>query len=224
MFFRQSLRSLVILGFSLATLACLRAGPLTWERQSIDHDATPAETETHVTFPFRNTSDRAVTIVGLQPECGCTTATIAKKTYGPGERGEVGISIKLGDMVGLQVKRIAVTTDASPSGEDLVVRITIPTLVVIEPRLLFWNKGDTTPEKSIIISAGSTANINVLSARAVSAGIDSRIEIIEAGRKYRLVVRPGTAGEDFDSRVEGEVEIAGIGRRPFIAAVLRIAK
>ena len=57
-----------------------------------------------------NEGQTAVTNESLKPSCGCTTAELEKKTYAPGEKGEVRARFDIGQRVGVQSK--------SPQGMD----------------------------------------------------------------------------------------------------------
>ncbi len=53
-------------------------------------------------FEFKNTSNRAVTITGLDTSCSCTLAELEKRIYAPGESGRVHVMFEVGDQTGLQ--------------------------------------------------------------------------------------------------------------------------
>ena len=208
----------LILGVFLLA-ARLPAGALAWDRLKVEIAATPGQSELAATFPFRNQSGGSVTLGAVTPGCGCTTANLTKKIYAPGESGEIAIAYKIGDRMGKQSVTITVETEDPKDRYHLTLLVDIPTLVTIEPRLVFWNTGDTATEKSIYVSAGGPANVKLISARADNAEIETRIEEIEAGRKYRLQVRPLKRGGELNTAIQAEVHIDGVGSRTYSAAV-----
>ncbi len=115
----------LILSLVLAASPCLAAG-LQWERQSIEATAQPGQKVVQVEFPFRNTGDRAVTILSVETSCRCTSADTSKKTYAPGERDAVSVDFAVGGWTGVVDKDVTVTTDG-PESKPVVLslRVTI---------------------------------------------------------------------------------------------------
>ena len=62
---------------------------LTWDTRVVEHTAALGEENVKLAFAFANTTARTVTITDVETSCGCTAATLAKKTYAPGERGRL---------------------------------------------------------------------------------------------------------------------------------------
>ncbi|MFN0011438.1 MAG: DUF1573 domain-containing protein [Phycisphaerales bacterium] len=89
-------------------------------------------------FKFKNTSDRTITINNVHPSCGCTSAPLTKKTYGPGEEGTIDITFNPTNRRGKEVKHITVDTDEPPSGKryELTFDVEILPRVTMEPMSL----------------------------------------------------------------------------------------
>ncbi len=116
----------------LAMLMCLsvavsaNAG-LTWEQQHIKRVATAADEQAVAAFAFTNTGEDPVTIASVTTSCGCTTASLEKQTYAPGETGRIEATFTFGDRVGKQVKRITVKTDDPQQPQQvLLLEVDIP--------------------------------------------------------------------------------------------------
>jgi Protein of unknown function (DUF1573) len=107
---------------------------LQWDRESVDVTAQPDARVVHVDFPFRNTSDRVITIVSVETSCRCTSADTAKTTYAPGEKDVVGVDFTVGAQSGVVEKSVTVTTDG-PELKPVVLslRITILPAVPAKP-------------------------------------------------------------------------------------------
>ncbi len=98
-------RPIALFALSLFFLARLDASTLTWEKDKISTEVIAGEqTEVKADFAFKNTGDHSVTITGAQPSCGCTTAGLGKKTYAPGESGEIDAVFHPAERTGLQEK------------------------------------------------------------------------------------------------------------------------
>ncbi|MGQ0628853.1 MAG: DUF1573 domain-containing protein [Phycisphaerales bacterium] len=94
------------------------------------------ETPVPYKFTFANISDKTVTITNVTPGCGCTATnfTTMKKTYAPGEKGELEITFNPAGKRGLETKHVQIDTDftAAPRVE-LNFKVDIKPRVMIEP-------------------------------------------------------------------------------------------
>ena len=78
-------------------------------------EVTPGTVLKHQ-FKATNAGDAALSISRLQPECGCTTAVVGKKTLAPGESTELEADFNTAGESGSVRKMVQVTSDdpASP--------------------------------------------------------------------------------------------------------------
>jgi len=186
-------RPIVLFALSLFLLARLEAGSLVWGKDRISTEIVKGEqTEVKAAFSFKNTGDHPVTITGAQPSCGCTTAVPDKKTYAPGESGEIAVVFHPADRTGLQEKTIAVTTDEpNQPPKELFFEIKIKEYLTVEPRLLAWKLGADPSEQRTVVSALPSRPITEVTAQGVLAGTcETRVEVVEKGQKYNLYVKP----------------------------------
>ena len=99
------------------------------------HDDRPVDWR----FPFVNKASVPVTITDVSTTCGCTTTSLAKKTYEPGESGEIVATFNPLNRQGLEKKTIAVKTDdpeAKPINLELNVFV-IPRIGLDNPAVFF---------------------------------------------------------------------------------------
>ena len=184
---------IALFALSLFFLARLDASLLTWEKEKISTEVIEGEqTEVKAGFRFKNTGDHPVTITGTRPSCGCTTAALDKKTYAPGESGEIAVVFHPADRIGLQEKYITVTTDELPqTPKDLIFEINIRQYLTADPLYLAWKIGEKPSERKIVISGLPSRPITKLTAQGESPGYcETRIEVVEQGLKYNLYVKP----------------------------------
>ena len=199
-------------------------GALAWDTQRIELTAKPGDKEAVGHFHFSNTGRASVTITSVQPSCGCTTAELDKRTYGPGDAGEIKAVFTLGDRVGEQEKTIyVVTDDASARPVPLMLHVMIPELLLYSPRLLMWSVGGEPGEKATAISANGKLRITTLSVPApVPAEVSVRIEPVAAGVSYQLFVRPVSTATVMNVAVAGIATFADGTAQPFkIYALVR---
>lgn len=78
-----------------------------------------------VSFRFRNSGDKPLIIQSVKPTCGCTVADYPKQPLAPGEEGEITGEFDSNGREGLQRKHITVTTNTSPSQQDVVFEVNV---------------------------------------------------------------------------------------------------
>jgi hypothetical protein len=119
----------VMLGLAAICAAPARAeGLLRWDHDHIEVAAKEGQKVVHVSFRFRNTGDKPVSIVSVETSCRCTSAETSKSTYAPGEKGTLAVEMKVGGQEGIVDKSVTVTTDgAEPTPFILSLRVRILT-------------------------------------------------------------------------------------------------
>ncbi len=195
-------------------------GGLTWDSQKIEVAAELEETQAKADFRFKNTGTKAVTITEIKPSCGCTAVELAKRTYAPGESGEIKTVTTFGGSLGTLEKNLVVTSDdASLKPATLVLRVTIPELFTYNPRLLLWRLNEDPTEQSAIVTcrkelAGIEINPDS------QAGVVSRVEPVEAGKSYRIFLRPKSSAQPVSLQVPLIARLADHTTRPLVLYVL----
>jgi len=92
-------------------------------------------------FPFKNTGDETVKIMAVNSSCGCTTPTLPKKEYLPGESGVITATFEFGARTGHQQKKITVVTnDGTPNKRTVLsLEVVIPRVLDVSPRVVVWD-------------------------------------------------------------------------------------
>lgn len=126
--------------------------------------AAPGQEILTGSFPFTNAGVSPVTILELKPGCGCTLPVLAKRTYLPGESGQIEVRFAVGEREGHQEKLLAVRTD-EPSGGiySLTLKADIPPYLGLSPRLLIWHQGDAPGIQTVSIHYPSDAEYRLTS-------------------------------------------------------------
>jgi len=151
---------------------------LTWEKELINFNPTPDETELSGAFPFVNNSDTTVTISNVKTSCGCTAGKLEKKIYAPGESGEISVSYSVGHKVGRQSTSVTVTSDDKVSPEkQLKLKINIPELLEVRPRYLMWRPNEEMMTKTVNLKVLEGYDIKVVSAKASVPGY--KVELVD---------------------------------------------
>lgn len=195
-------RSVVPTGINIA-LAALTLWPtpsfasLDWETQRVSHVASAADEKAEVAFVFTNAGERPITIESVSTSCGCTTASLDKKTYESGESGQITAIFVFGDRVGKQRKRVTVRTNEIDEIGETIARetalelwVTIPEPVKVRPRLVYWRPGEDPTPKTVRITVDYDEPIHVTGATAEGGSVSVELKTLEAGKQYELVLTP----------------------------------
>jgi len=142
----MTVKSFFLLIFGLVTPVCAQ---LKWERPEQTLVPRLGEKTATAKYRFTNVSSSPIAILKVQPSCGCTTATLAKKAYAPGESGEIDATFNFAGHVGHQEKWISVTTDIEDSDPTILsLVVDIPPDVTIRPEFVMWRIGDPIAPKN----------------------------------------------------------------------------
>lgn len=197
---------LVVLMVGLAGVA---SGQVSWDTKTLDLEMSPGLTDLEGEFIFTNKGEAEVTITSVTTSCGCTTAALEQKTYGPGESGQIEVAFQVGDRVGKQIKKIVVRTDdpATPV-TTLTLRATIPKWVELKPRLLIWRPDEPLEAKTVEVTFHDVEPVVLAEVETETAGLAFEVQELEEGRRYAVTVRPELvdAWEEMRSLVHLKIE------------------
>lgn len=183
-------RASAFLATLLLSVSLSRAG-LVWDKPVRQFQRAPADVALEAHFTFKNTGPAPVTIKTLRSSCGCTTARLNKKTYAPGESGEVVTRFLFGDRRGLHRKTIEVRTDdaaAAPVVLDLRVLIHDP--LTVTPALVWWKRGDATGAKTVQLTAVAEQSVRIKSVTSSNPRLPAKLVTIKPGEQYTVSVQP----------------------------------
>jgi len=202
---------------SLAALLCtallsLVATParaaLTWAQTEVSRATKPLQKSLSVSFGFKNTGRKPVTIRDVSVNCDCMSASADKTVYQPGESGTINARFTVGDRVGAYERGVMVVTDDGAQPQHLRVHIEVPDLATIEPRVVDWAAGAPAAEKPVDITVTKEIQINFSELFVSAPSFAARFETIEAGRRYRVFVKPLSTAEAASAaiRLKGKAE------------------
>ena len=138
-------------------------GALEFEQTTLEHQASLVDEEHTPVFKFTNTGSLPVTILEMRSSCGCTVPSLEKRTYGPGESGEIVAVFTFGPRVGRDVKNVTVVTDESGRKTHHLEFIThIPEWGSVHPRILRWKIGEPAKGQEIVLTIADPDGIRLL--------------------------------------------------------------
>lgn len=124
-------------------------------------------------FQFNNASNDTVEIISTKSSCGCTVPLLKKKIFAPKEHGEIDVQFEIGQRKGIQNKTLTITTNEDSKSIYLLrLKVVIPELLSIQPKLLFWRFGQTYKEKKIqiLLNKETPKNFKILSIKSENTG------------------------------------------------------
>ena len=178
----------------LAAITLLHASALAqiaWEKPVQSFERTPEDGHVEARYAFKNAGPAQVTIKSLRSSCGCTTARLDRKTYAPGESGEVVLKFTFGARRGLQQKGVTVVTNpATPTPVVLGLRVNIWEPVTLTPALVWWRVGDAAEAKTVQVAIAPGSAARVRSVASSSPRIAARLQSAKTGEPFTIAVTP----------------------------------
>lgn len=208
--------------FGLCFFTSQALAKLQWATFTQNQIAQPTEAEVSAVYAFTNQGASPVSIVSIKSSCGCTTAALEKRTYAPGESGEIVASLKIGSRQGVQKNTITVSTDDGAEPVVLTMETTIPQVLILRPVFVIWHLGGAADSKSISIKTGIKDPVRIVSARSDNENVAVEVETLAEGREYRLNLYPLSTDEAVKARITVETDYpAGTPRSYVIHAHVR---
>ena len=169
---------------------------LKWDQPQQKLSVKPGEKAVTAKYRFTNNSTSPVTIVDVRPSCGCTTATLAKKTYAPRESGEIDSKLNFAGHTGHQEKWIYVTTNSAGTKPTLLtLAVDIPPDITIEPQFVMWRIGDPLTPKIIRVVVPDGFPTKIVAAQTDNPAIQVQLQEVRAGKQWEVKVTPAETKE-----------------------------
>ncbi|HEX4084654.1 MAG TPA: DUF1573 domain-containing protein [Chthoniobacteraceae bacterium] len=181
----------------LLLAACLTArADIQWQATRLEFHPALSDKEVKGQFAFANDGNQPVTIDSVETGCGCTSATLAKKTYQPGEKGTIDVVFHIGERTGYQDKPIRVNIHGSKTPVVLTMDTYIPELMKMQPRYVFWRRGDPPRPQWIKLTASPGMKVTAVHAFSPNPKFKASIQTVHEGSFYLLTVTPvDTSGD-----------------------------
>lgn len=162
---------------------------LTWETTYREVRVPGNQREVLADFGFKNETGSPLGISSIQTSCGCTVAKVDRKEVSPGEAAAVHVRFDIGSRKGEQVKSVVVRTSDRTS-QTLVLRVLIQDPVSFSQKEFTWAAGAQAVPKDSIVEVDPASGARLLGVESLNDQFDARLEEIEAGCRYRLLVTP----------------------------------
>ena len=156
---------------------------LEWKERSQEFWAAPGDTNVVAHYTFTNSGTKAITIAAVATSCDCTTASMNKKIYRPGEKGEVTAIFTVANRTGVHDKTITVKSN-DPKGPTALfkLRITIGDLIKIKPATIEWRTDEPKAPKTVMLDVAYNLPIHVLSVKSDSPMFMPKLQTLLDGQ------------------------------------------
>jgi len=197
-----------------STLATIQA-QLAWEREEIELHPKAGDAEAVANFKYENKGTKLIRINNVRSSCGCTVASLKKNEVGPGEKGEVTATFKIGGRTGMQQKTVTVETDDPDQPvTNLLLKAVIEQPVQIQPVMVYWESGEEPKPKTIKLKANKDVSITKVDVGSSAPEFSTKVEKGSAPGEFNITVQP----KDTTRGVNATLTIKSNLPQPFYAS------
>ena len=181
----------LFLGVLSMAVAATTQASLVFEKTTVDLNPDIGASSAVAVFKYENKGDTPVHIKAVKPQCGCTTAALAKSDVAPGEKGEIKATFNVGALTGVQTKTITVETDDAKAPQTvLTFKATIAQLLELQPTFVFWQADEPAQPKTIIAKAAKGMNVKNIEVISPSADFTTKVEPGATAGEFKIQVQP----------------------------------
>ncbi|MCB1230412.1 MAG: DUF420 domain-containing protein [Verrucomicrobiae bacterium] len=182
---------------SEATAGPVTSGsPLVFEPEVFSHEAEAGDKEMTATFVARNPNATPVHITKLDSSCSCVSVDADTREIPPGGTATITAVFDIEKLSGEAEKSVYVSTDVPGSRENrLVVKVTIPAVVSIEPLTVKWSIGEAPESREIRFKVLREKPIHVTGISSSRDSVSAKLDTIADGREYRITLKPESTAD-----------------------------
>lgn len=179
------------------SLSSLLPGEFVFKSKLVEITAASDAKTVMVEFPF-TVKGEATTITGYDAPCTCLAARVeptntdgsAKMLWQPGEHGKIVAKFDMGNFKGTVDKGIVLNTDEKGSPYELILRVTIPVLLEIDPPTQKWELGGKADERIFTIKVQGDKPVKLIENSGTSAIFPYTLIAVKPGWEYQIKVKP----------------------------------
>jgi hypothetical protein len=181
------------------------ASVISFEQLSYDIGEVGPESVHNFSYKFTNTGQGTLKITRVHAPCGCTTPELKKKSYEPGESGQIDVRFKAPKPAGAVLKHIYVYTNQTDEAKaELEIKCNVVLRVKAEPEIL---------QLSLIEKNGGAKDITLTSLDGKPFGIKNIIvggnvatfEYDKGKQATEFVVKPIFDTEKLANNLDGVI-------------------
>lgn len=170
-------------------VAAASAADLAFTQTTVSLTPKPGSEREIVTFPFSNTGTQAFTITQIDTTCGCTAVDLEKRTYQPGEKGELTVIFDLNGLAGKQEKTIQVYYDR---GAMIMLHLNalLAEAPTVAPTFLTWKVGAAPDEQVAVVTMPDGVSERVT--EVTTSSPDVTATLYPRDLDYAIAVKPAS--------------------------------
>jgi hypothetical protein len=193
--YRQQLIYIFFLALICTLVPSRIYGQLQWASKEIEVRVSATDSQATGIFEFKNVGKSQIKIVSVVSSCGCTTGTLNKYVFEPGDQSEVRETFNLGERTGKQRESVLVgSTDSSHPMTVLTLQVDIPESLHIQPAFLNWWPGEKLAPKTVDISVPAESSAADFVFQCSDPKLGVKRETISKG-EWRITVIPYDNGK-----------------------------
>lgn len=170
-----------------------KSGQIVFDKDSLEQKADSGATTVTYKFPFTVKGADKVTLFSTETDCGCTAAPLEKQIYQPGEKGEITVNFRIGDLTGVQLKKIRLRASDQSEPHVLTIKTTIPIFAKVTPQFVVWeHRSEKTPKIFNFELGPENQPIEGLTVTSNVPSMSAVVKEVEKGRKFEIIVTPST--------------------------------
>ncbi|MCB1089993.1 MAG: DUF420 domain-containing protein [Verrucomicrobiae bacterium] len=168
-------------------------GILSFESEELSGKAAEGQKEFTATFVAKNPGSAPVTLTHLDSSCSCLKVEASETVIPPGGSATITAVFDISKLSGESEKSVYVMTDIPGFREKkLTVKVSVPPVLTIEPTMITWTKGGQAEPREAVIRIMREKSIHVLEAKSSRDAVTAKLETVEDGREYRVVLTPNS--------------------------------
>jgi hypothetical protein len=209
-----ALHLLMLIACVMAGAAPLQAEALRFDQPEQEFHPALADHDVIAHYAFTNAGTAPVTITATRTSCGCTTTTLDKTTYQPGEKGEILATFAIGDRSGLQDKTIQVDTDA---GAAIMLHLVVhlPEPPTVAPNFVSWARFEDKRPRLVTITVPAGSPCQITGASSSNPVVTATVSAGDKPGTWTLTLVPTDTSRPANTMVE---VLTNTGRKLYVFA------
>jgi Protein of unknown function (DUF1573) len=194
---------------------------LRWEKQSIELNSAIGQKVIRTAYHFTNIGKTPISVVTVQPSCGCVATALDKLDYAPGESGEIKITFDLtmDEFAALQKRTITVTTSDNPKSSTVLrLEVHVPETFLASPETVIWERGEKPMAKDIVLKAGRDIQAVKFTQITTNDNFSVELKTEAEGKRYRVEITPKRTDAPSYASIDFRAESASF-KRPQICEI-----
>ncbi|GAA5497197.1 hypothetical protein Rhal01_03390 [Rubritalea halochordaticola] len=168
---------------------------LTFDSKLKEFTVKPGLKSLKVTFNFKNTSGKEIKISKLEAPCTCLSAHLKdnKKSYSPGDTGEIVANFSVDSFYGTISKNIMVWIEGDPKLQPsikLTTQVTIPSVVELSSTNLSWKTDEESNTKTFKVTINQTDPVLLKNITCSNEQFKVSYKVLTEGKLYEVAVTP----------------------------------